>query len=207
MQAGPDAVYCHRRCADLELIDRLAVIRASVSAAAVLDALPHPRRAPTVDTGCTNSRPEECRRTEGMCAAATSLGEHCDAVRPAIDPAEARRSPNIFGQRLGRMGRICAQMFQFWRFTNQMMRYKVGLTVADRSLTRNWLAFVGDGNALTGLQSVTGDRKHDAGAEDARRELHDDRPDDLEQQRGAPFAGSARSRCSSGRSVTGPSRP
>jgi hypothetical protein len=24
------------------------------------------------------------------------------------------------------MGRICAQMFQFWRFTNQMMRYKVG---------------------------------------------------------------------------------
>jgi hypothetical protein len=40
VQAGPDAVYCHRRCADLELIDRLAVIRASVSAAAVLDALP-----------------------------------------------------------------------------------------------------------------------------------------------------------------------
>lgn len=36
MQAGPDAVYCHRRCADLELIDRLAVIRASVPAAAVL---------------------------------------------------------------------------------------------------------------------------------------------------------------------------
>ena len=33
MQAGPDAVYCGRRCADLELIDRLAVIRASVSAA------------------------------------------------------------------------------------------------------------------------------------------------------------------------------
>jgi hypothetical protein len=76
VQAGPDAVYCHRRCADLELIDRLAVIRASVSAAAVLDALPDPRRAPTVDTGCTNSRPGECRRTEGMCAAATSLGEH-----------------------------------------------------------------------------------------------------------------------------------
>jgi len=50
------------------------------------------------------------------------------------------------------MGRICGQMFQFWRFTNQMMRYKVGLTVADRSLTRNWLAFVGDGNAHTGLQ-------------------------------------------------------
>jgi hypothetical protein len=50
------------------------------------------------------------------------------------------------------MGKICAQMFQFWRFTNQMMRYKVGLTVADRSLTRNWLAFVGDGNAHTGLQ-------------------------------------------------------
>ena len=48
------------------------------------------------------------------------------------------------------MGRICAQMFQFWRFTNQMVRYKVGLTVADRSLTRNWLAFVGDGNAHTG---------------------------------------------------------
>lgn len=66
MQAGPDAVYCHRRCADLELIDRLAVIRASVSAAAVLDALPDPRRAPTADTGCTNSRPGECRRTEGM---------------------------------------------------------------------------------------------------------------------------------------------
>jgi hypothetical protein len=68
-----------------------------------------------------------------------------------------------------------------------MMRYKVGLTVADRSLTRNWLAFVGDGNALTGLQSVTGDRKHDAGAEDACRELHDDRPDELEQQRVRPF--------------------
>jgi hypothetical protein len=50
------------------------------------------------------------------------------------------------------MGRICAQMFQFWRFTNQMMRYKVGLTVADRSLTRNWLAFVGDWNAHSGLQ-------------------------------------------------------
>jgi hypothetical protein len=48
------------------------------------------------------------------------------------------------------MGRICAQMFQFWRFTNQMVRYKVGLTVADRSLTRNWLAFVGDGNSHTG---------------------------------------------------------
>jgi len=63
------------------------------------------------------------------------------------------------------MGRICAQMFQFWRFTNQMMRYKVGLTVADRSLTRNWLAFVGDGNAYTGLQSVTGDWKHDAGTD------------------------------------------
>ena len=76
MQAGPDAVYCHRRCADLELIDRLAVVRASVSAAAVQDALPDPRRAPTVDTGCTNSVPGECRRTEEMCAAATSLGEH-----------------------------------------------------------------------------------------------------------------------------------
>jgi hypothetical protein len=76
VQAGPDAVYCHRRCADLELIDRLAVIRASVPAAAVLDALPDPRRAPTVGTGCTNSRPGECRRPEGMCAAATSLGEH-----------------------------------------------------------------------------------------------------------------------------------
>jgi hypothetical protein len=75
VQAGPDAVYCHRRCADLEFIDRLAVIRAFVSAA-VLDALPDPRRALTVDTGCTNSRPGECRRTEGMCAAATSLGEH-----------------------------------------------------------------------------------------------------------------------------------
>jgi hypothetical protein len=86
------------------------------------------------------------------------------------------------------MGRICAQMFQFWRFTNQMMRYKVGLTVADRSLTRNCLAFVGEGNAHTGLQSVTSDRKHDAGAEDARRELHDDRPDDLEQQRGRPLS-------------------
>jgi hypothetical protein len=46
VQAGPDAVYGHRRCADLEVIDRLAVIRASVSSAAVLDALPDPRRAP-----------------------------------------------------------------------------------------------------------------------------------------------------------------
>jgi hypothetical protein len=51
-------------------------------------------------------------------------------------------------------------MFQFWRFTNQTMRYEVGLTVANLSLTRNCLAFVGDGNAHTGLQPVTGDRKH-----------------------------------------------
>jgi len=38
------------------------------------------------------------------------------------------------------MGRICAQMFQFWRFTNQMTRYQAGLTVADRSLIRKCLA-------------------------------------------------------------------
>ena len=34
MQAGPDAVYRHRRCPELELTQGLAVIRASVSAAA-----------------------------------------------------------------------------------------------------------------------------------------------------------------------------
>jgi hypothetical protein len=68
VQVGPDAVYCHRRCADLELIDRLAVIRASVSAAAVLDALPDPRRAPTVDTGCTNSAPGEYVNEPRECA-------------------------------------------------------------------------------------------------------------------------------------------
>jgi hypothetical protein len=65
VQVGPDAVYCHRRCADLELIDRLAVIRASVSAAAVLDALPDPRRAPTVDTGCTTSAPGSMSTNRG----------------------------------------------------------------------------------------------------------------------------------------------
>jgi hypothetical protein len=47
-------------------------------------------------------------------------------------------------------------MFQFWRFTNQTMRYEVGLTAANLSLTRNCLAFVGDGNAHTGFQPVTG---------------------------------------------------
>jgi hypothetical protein len=36
VQAGPDAVYCHRRCPELKLTRGLAVIRASVSAAAVL---------------------------------------------------------------------------------------------------------------------------------------------------------------------------
>jgi hypothetical protein len=34
VHAGPDAVYCHGRCPELELTQRLAVIRASVSAAA-----------------------------------------------------------------------------------------------------------------------------------------------------------------------------
>jgi hypothetical protein len=64
VQAGSDAVYCHRRCADLELIDRLAVIRASVSAGYAARSSP----APAVDTGCTNSRPgsvdepKECAR-------------------------------------------------------------------------------------------------------------------------------------------------
>jgi hypothetical protein len=40
MQAGSDAVYCHRRCAELGLIHKSAP---SVSAAAVLDGLPDPR--------------------------------------------------------------------------------------------------------------------------------------------------------------------
>jgi hypothetical protein len=72
VQAGPDAVFCHRRCADLELIDRLAVIRAFASAAAVQEALADPRHAPTANTGCTNSVPGKYRRTEEMCAAPTS---------------------------------------------------------------------------------------------------------------------------------------
>jgi hypothetical protein len=88
VQAGPDAVYCHRRCADLELIDRLAVIRASVSAAAVLDALPDPRRAPTVDTGCTNSapgsvdEPRECVR-----------GSYLSRRTPALPARGTGRAP------------------------------------------------------------------------------------------------------------------
>ena len=68
MQAGPEAVYCHRRCADLELIDRLAVIRASVSGAVVLDALPDPRPrqrlTPAARTPAPGSvdEPRECAR-------------------------------------------------------------------------------------------------------------------------------------------------
>jgi hypothetical protein len=36
VQAGPDAVYCHRRCPELKLTRGLAVIRASVSAAVLI---------------------------------------------------------------------------------------------------------------------------------------------------------------------------
>jgi hypothetical protein len=86
VQAGPDAVYCHRRCADLELIDRLAVIRASVSAAAVLDALPDPRRAPTVDTGCTNSRPVSPNR-------GNVRGSYLSRRTPALPARETGRAP------------------------------------------------------------------------------------------------------------------